>query len=69
MVINLQNVVDSWASRLLSALHGTMAIQEKDWSAFYQSLDEWVVCLEQTQMYVGTTQTEEDRQDGKPHIR
>ena len=69
IVIHLQNIVETWNSRLTAALHGTMAIQENDWSSFYQSLDEWVASLDLAHVYVGTTQTEEERQDGKPHVR
>ena len=69
IVIHLQNVVETWESRLIAALNGTMPIQDSDWSAFYQSLDEWIASLDQAQLYVGTTQAEEDRQEGKQHSR
>lgn len=69
IVIHLQNIAETWESRLAAALSGTMPIQENDWSAFYQSLDEWLASLDLAHSYVGTTQTEEERQDGKPHVR
>ncbi|XP_076455039.1 axonemal dynein light chain domain-containing protein 1-like isoform X2 [Babylonia areolata] len=68
IVIHLQNVVETWETRIIAALNGTMTIQDSDWAAFYQGLDEWVASLDQAQAYVGTTQAEEERQDGKPHI-
>ncbi|KAL8625878.1 hypothetical protein ACOMHN_012470 [Nucella lapillus] len=68
IVISLQNVVEIWEARVVGALNGSVAIQDSDWATFYQTLDEWVASLDQAQLYVGTTQTEEERQDGKPHV-
>ncbi|KAK7095467.1 axonemal dynein light chain domain-containing protein 1-like [Littorina saxatilis] len=68
IVIQMTNVVESWEARIISALNGTLPIQDSDWSAFYQSLDDWVASLDQAQQYVGTTQAEEERREGKPHV-
>lgn len=69
IVIHLQNMADIWETRVKAAVLGTMSIPESDWRQFYLGLEEWVVALEEAQLYVGSAQSEADRKDEKPHIR
>ncbi|XP_071115667.1 axonemal dynein light chain domain-containing protein 1-like [Haliotis cracherodii] len=66
-VIHLTNAIELWETRLTSALNGTMTLQETDWSSFYHTLDDWVVAVDQCLEYVGTTQKQEDKQEGREH--
>lgn len=68
IVINLQNTTETWETRLTAAFNGSIPITEHDWINLYQVLDEWVASLETAELYVGTTQYEEDRQEGKIHV-
>ncbi|PVD21951.1 hypothetical protein C0Q70_17754 [Pomacea canaliculata] len=68
VIIHLQNIVETWQSRISAMLHGTIPIQEKDWSSLFYSLEEWVASLEKAHAYVGTTQSEKEHQEGKPHV-
>lgn len=68
-MIHLTNAIELWETRLTSALNGTMTLQETDWSGFYHTLDDWVVAVDQCLEYVGTTQKQEDKQEGREHTR
>jgi hypothetical protein len=69
VAINLQNTIESWTNRIGSARQGNVTLTDSDWVHFFQLLDEWVVALEEVELYVGSTQLEVERQEGRPHVR
>ncbi|XP_012942468.1 axonemal dynein light chain domain-containing protein 1 isoform X2 [Aplysia californica] len=67
LIIHLQSALENWETRLMSSLQGVLNLQESDWGSLYQALEDWLASLGQAVEYVGTTQKDEDRQDGRPH--
>ena len=54
---------------MTSHAQGTLPLPDTEWGALYQTLEEWLALVQQAYEYVGTNQRDEDRQDGRPHVR
>ncbi|XP_060065790.1 axonemal dynein light chain domain-containing protein 1-like [Ylistrum balloti] len=67
--IHLLNALETWDMRVSSALNGTLPIHDNEWGALCQLMEEWLTAVDSAAEYVGTTQSEEDRDEGKPHTR
>ncbi|XP_021363508.1 axonemal dynein light chain domain-containing protein 1-like isoform X2 [Mizuhopecten yessoensis] len=67
--IHLLNALETWDMRVSSALNGTLPIHDNEWGALCQLMEEWLTAVDAASEYVGTTQSEEERDEGKPHTR
>lgn len=67
--IHLLNALETWDMRVSSALNGTLPIHDNEWGALCQLMEEWLTAVDAASKYVGTTQSEEERDEGKPHTR
>ncbi|XP_033732804.1 axonemal dynein light chain domain-containing protein 1-like isoform X2 [Pecten maximus] len=65
--IHLLNALETWDMRVSSALNGTLPIHDNEWGALCQLMEEWLTAVDAASKYVGTTQSEEERDEGKPH--
>ncbi|XP_021363514.1 axonemal dynein light chain domain-containing protein 1-like isoform X7 [Mizuhopecten yessoensis] len=65
--IHLLNALETWDMRVSSALNGTLPIHDNEWGALCQLMEEWLTAVDAASEYVGTTQSEEERDEGKPH--
>ncbi|KAK3723089.1 hypothetical protein RRG08_037283 [Elysia crispata] len=68
LIINLQSSLETWETKVTSHAQGTLPLPDTEWGALYQTLEEWLTLVQQAYEYVGTSQRDEDRQDGRPHV-
>lgn len=67
--IHLLNSLETWDMKLASCLNGTMAINDNEWGALCQLMEEWLGAVDHVIEYVGTTQRDDERAEKKPHSR
>ncbi|KAK3088891.1 hypothetical protein FSP39_025040 [Pinctada imbricata] len=67
--IRLMHGLESWELKLTSSLNGTFTINDNEWGALCQLMEEWMGCVDDAVQYVGSTQRDDDRTENKPHVR
>ena len=66
-LITLNNILETWHSRIDGALHSSKAMPEAEWSRFFVALEDWIGILDESERCVGRTQREEDFQANRIH--
>ncbi|KAL3870210.1 hypothetical protein ACJMK2_038289, partial [Sinanodonta woodiana] len=69
LVIHLMNGLETWDMKITAGLNGTMAIHDTEWIGICQLMEDWLNAIQKAIEYVGTTQREDDRNEGRPHTR
>lgn len=66
-LITLNNMLETWHSRIDSALHSSRSLPEAEWSRFFVQLEDWIAMLDEAEKCVGRTQREEDFDANRIH--
>ncbi|PAA74893.1 hypothetical protein BOX15_Mlig006576g2, partial [Macrostomum lignano] len=58
-VINLQNILETWTTRLQSVLNTGKLLPEQEWTRFYALIEDWLGLIDETISAVGSTAKED----------
>ncbi|KAL5011861.1 hypothetical protein ScPMuIL_010412 [Solemya velum] len=66
-LIHLRNSLEAWDMRIVAVLNGTLVVPDSEWSSLAHQMEEWISTAREAIDFIGTTQREESRMEGKPH--